>query len=105
MYVVHHGEQPRAEIGPAAVEVQLRPRTLQRVLHQVVGGGAVADQRASVAPQPRDQLNQALGFVHRGNKAPRPRLFHASVFHSISPVQAMAEPSAEKRSSRSDPPG
>ena len=63
MYVVHHGEKPRAEIGPAAVEVQLRPRALQRVLHQVVGGGAVADQRASVAPQPRDQLNQALGFV------------------------------------------
>src|SRR5439155_5424175 len=65
MYVVHHREQPGAQVGAAAVEVQLRPRTLESVLHQVVGGGPVADESSGIAAQPRDQLDQALGFVHR----------------------------------------
>ena len=43
--------------------MQLRPGAFQCVLHQVVGSSPVADERASVAPQPRDQVNQALGFV------------------------------------------
>src|SRR5688572_30523914 len=69
MDVMHDREKPGPQIGPAAVEVELGPRPLERVLDQVVGGSTVADQRASVAPQPRNQVDKALGFIHRGNKA------------------------------------
>src|SRR5258706_2490923 len=44
--------------------MQLRPGALQRVLHQIVGARAVADQGPRVTPQPRNKLDQALGFVH-----------------------------------------
>ena len=63
--VVHDSEEPGAQVGAAAVQVQLCPGTLQRVLDQVVGGGAITNQRAGITPQPRNQLNQALGFIHR----------------------------------------
>jgi hypothetical protein len=64
MYVVHDREQPGAQVGAAAIEVQLRPCALEGILHQVVGGCPIADQRTCVSPQPRNQINQALGFVH-----------------------------------------
>ncbi len=66
--VVHDGEEPGAQVRAAAIQVQLRPGALQRVLDQVVGGSAIADERAGIAPQSRDQLNKALGFVHRMNR-------------------------------------
>ena len=70
--IVHNRKKPGPKIGPATVEVQLGPGALQRVLDQVISSGPVAHQRAGVAAKPRDQLYQSLGFVHRGNKGPRP---------------------------------
>src|SRR5204862_6131057 len=45
------------------VKVQLSPGALERVLHQCVCAGAIADQRARIAAQPWDQLDQALRFI------------------------------------------
>src|SRR2546421_12462889 len=58
--------------------MQLRPGALQGVLHQVICCGPVAYKRAGVASQPRDQIDQTLGFVHgrnRGGEGPIPRYF------------------------------
>src|SRR4029077_5617633 len=72
VYVVHDGKEPRAKVGAAAIQVQFCPRTLEGVLHEIVGRCALAHQRSGVAPQPRNQLDQALGFVH-GEQAERVR--------------------------------
>ena len=65
VYVMHDRKEPGAQVGPAAIQMQLRPGAFEGVLHQIVGRGAVAHQRASVTPQPRDKIDQALGFAHR----------------------------------------
>src|SRR5581483_8574486 len=63
MDVMHDGEKPSAQVGALPVKVQLGPGALERVLHQVVGAGTVADERTRVATQPWDQLDQALRFI------------------------------------------
>ena len=61
---VHEGEHPcpRRCLAP---QVHTAQRPLQRVLHQIVGGAAIARQRAGIAPQPRNVLcDQAVVLTH-----------------------------------------
>src|SRR5579859_1560708 len=60
--------------------MQLRPGALERVLHEIVGGGAVPHQGPRVAPQSRNQLDQTLGFFHgnRSSAAAIPRYLGSS---------------------------
>ena len=67
-YVVHDREQPGPQIAPRAPQVALVDRTLERVLHEIVGGVLVADERARIAAQPRDVLGDPLG-IHVGYRS------------------------------------
>ena len=62
--VVHDGEQPRAQIAARTPQIELVPGALQRVLHQIIRGITLADERPRVAPQPRNVLDDRVA-VHR----------------------------------------
>ena len=54
VYVVHHCEEPRPQIGAGLPERPLAPRPFERVLDQVVGGFALPGQCKGIAPQARN---------------------------------------------------
>ncbi len=65
--VVQDGEQPGAGIAVCAALVPAADGALQRVLHQVIRGGAFTQQRAGVGAQRRDQrLDQMHHVLHGG---------------------------------------
>ena len=63
--VVHHREQPGAQVRAGPPEMELVPRPFQRVLHEIVGARAIAHQRARVAAQARNEFDDALAVIHR----------------------------------------
>src|SRR6187431_1722406 len=68
MGVVGDRQQPQNDVAPRVELAPMGERTLERVLHQIVGVLRVEDQRARIAPQPRDRGEQLLaeggGGVH-----------------------------------------
>jgi hypothetical protein len=60
--VVRDRQHPDQHVAPLVELVPVRQRALQRVLRQVVGRGGVEHQRARIAPQPRQGVQQ-LGAV------------------------------------------
>src|SRR5204863_9552902 len=91
--VVHHCKKPGAKVGAATIQVQLCPGSLERVLDKIVSAGAVPDERPSVAPQSRDQLDQALGFVH-GEQASGGR--YSTLFGRVGQCRNAAQISDER---------
>src|SRR5947207_15535743 len=73
-HVMHDREQPRPQIASRAPKIELVPGALQGVLNQVVRDVAVAHERAGVAPQPGDVLDDE-STIHLLRILARGRLF------------------------------
>src|SRR5258708_12140705 len=73
-HVMHDREQPRPQVASRAPEIELVPGALQGVLNQVVGDVAVADERAGVATQPGNVLDDEAA-IHLPSILPPRKVF------------------------------
>jgi len=60
--VVHDRKQPRSHVGAGAPKMEPAPGAREHVLQQVLGGVAIAQQRARIAAQMRDLLDEQALF-------------------------------------------
>nr|GEU29189.1 hypothetical protein [Tanacetum cinerariifolium] len=67
-HIVHDRKQPGTRVRAGLQRGALGPAAFERVLHQVIGRGALPHERARVAPQPRD-TRQQLGAGMKGQDA------------------------------------
>src|SRR4051812_37182229 len=67
---MHHCEEPRAEVRIRAPQVELVPRPLERVLHEIVGARAITCKGARVSAQPGNKFDNAMTIVHGFNYPP-----------------------------------
>src|SRR5438128_8606607 len=72
---MHDRKQPRSQVAPRAPEIELVPGALQRVLNQIVRDIAVADERAGIAPQTGNVLDDRTAVHLLGAHSNAPQVF------------------------------